>query len=310
MNASGVGSPCVISWGPSKRVVLAWIPRHGIGAHDHQVLSIFLEPTLPPVVAVILSVLNNEFDQDQLAQVMLNLKDVTLVACSSTELEAHIQALQYSSRGIEFGETLLLAHEDPHPKLNFYRFERVRRFTDVADWGQFIVFELHKYVKTPFIILVHADGFVVHPQKWDDQFLSYDYIGAPWPLPKDNFSYRDHFGNIIRVGNSVSLRSKRMLELPSQLKLDWNNADHGFFHEDGFLCVQHRHTLQEHGIKFPPLDMACRFARERTIPENRHIVPFAFHKWQGQNRFYPKFSQKSTLSAQISKAAKRLSGAR
>jgi hypothetical protein len=241
---------------------------------------------------------------------MINLDTVTLVACSSTELEGHVQALQYSSRGIAFGETLLLAQEDPHPELNLYRFEKVRQFTDVADWGQFIIFELHQYIRTPYILLVHADGFVVHPEQWDDAFLSYDYIGAPWPLPKDNFSYRDHYGNIIRVGNSVSLRSKRMLELPSELKLDWQQADHGFFHEDGFLCVQHRHTLLAHGMKFPPLDIACRFARERTLPENRDIVPFAFHKWQGQNRSYPKFSRNSTLSGKLAKAAKRLWGTR
>tara|TARA_R110002020_G_scaffold3766_14_gene16611 strand:- start:155 stop:880 length:726 start_codon:yes stop_codon:yes gene_type:complete len=241
---------------------------------------------------------------------MIHLDNVTLVACSSAELEGHVQALDYSRRGIAFGETLLLAHEDPRPGQDLYRFETVRRFTDVADWGQFIVFDLHKYIRTPFILLVHADGFVVHPEKWDDQFLNYDYIGAPWPLPRDNYSYRDHYGNIIRVGNSVSLRSKRLLELPSQLGLDWQQADHGVFHEDGFICVQHRHTLQAHGINFPPLDVACRFARERTLPENRDVVPFAFHKWQGQNRAYPKFSKNSKFSAKLAKAAKRLLGAR
>jgi hypothetical protein len=241
---------------------------------------------------------------------MLNLDNITLVAASSTELEGHVKALQYSSRDIRFGETLLLAHEDPHPELDFYRFEKVRQFTDVADWGQFIIFELHKYINTPFIMLVHADGFIVHPQSWRDDFLSYDYIGAPWPLPKDNFSYRDHYGNIIRVGNSVSLRSKRLLELPAELDLDWQSGNHGFFHEDGFICVQYRHILQEHGVKFPPMDVACHFSRERTLPENKDIVPFAFHKWHGRNRSYPKFSKNGTLSVQIAKVAKRLRGLR
>ncbi len=54
-----------------------------------------------------------------------------------------------------------------------------------------------------------------------DDFLNYDYIGAPYPLPQDNFSYRDIDGNLIRVGNSVSLRSKKLLDLPIQLDLEW-----------------------------------------------------------------------------------------
>jgi hypothetical protein len=50
-------------------------------------------------------------------------------------------------------------------------------------------------------------------------------------LPSDDFSYRDIHGNIVSVGNSVSLRSKRLLELPIQLKLPWEPY-HGFYNED------------------------------------------------------------------------------
>ena len=70
-------------------------------------------------------------------------------------------------------------------------------------------------------MLIHDDGFVVNPDSWQDDFLNYDYIGAPYPLPQDNFSYRDIDGNLIRVGNSVSLRSKKLLDLPIQLDLEW-----------------------------------------------------------------------------------------
>ena len=158
----------------------------------------------------------------------------------------------------------------------------------MAEWSYKIVYELNEYIETDFALLVHADGFVVNPSSWRDEFLDYDYIGAPWPLPADDFSYRDIHGNVVRVGNSVSLRSKRLLELPTKLKLPWEPY-HGFYNEDGFICVKNRHIYESNDMKFAPLEVAKYFAHEAMIPEVRNIKPFAFHKWAGSNRTYPKF---------------------
>ena len=64
------------------------------------------------------------------------------------------------------------------------------------------------------------DGFVVHPECWRDEFLNYDYIGSPWPLPKPGTKhcYHDIHGNLCRVGNSVSIRSKRLMDFPRQAR--------------------------------------------------------------------------------------------
>jgi hypothetical protein len=227
---------------------------------------------------------------------MNRISNVTLVAVATTEVEATARALEFSTRQLKFDRVLLLSNYNPLPSSGNYDHITIQPFSSVGDWGKFVVFELHRYIQTDYIILIHADGFIVNPQSWDDKFLEYDYIGAPWPLPRDNYSYRDHFGNIIRVGNSVSLRSAKMLRMPSELGLDWETADHGYFHEDGFLCVQHRHTLHAHGIAYAPLSVACRFSREKPILENRGIHPFAFHKWEGENSKYPRFSAKDSLS--------------
>lgn len=232
---------------------------------------------------------------------MKHISNVTLVAVATTDVEATAKALQFSIRDLSFDRVLLISSYNPFPETESYEQIDIQPFNSVGEWGEFVVFELHRHIHTDHIILIHADGFIVNPESWSDEFLEYDFIGAPWPLPKDDFSYRDHFGNIIRVGNSVSLRSLKLLRLPSEIGLDWATADHGFFHEDGFLCVQNRHILQYYGINYAPLSVACQFSRERSIQENKEINPFAFHKWDGANRHYPRFTAKSTFGYQIRK---------
>lgn len=235
----------------------------------------------------------------------IRVSNVTLVAVATTDVEATVKALMYSTKGISFDQVMLISNYNPEPDNAAYIYHQIDAFETVGEWGKFIVFDLHKYISTEFIILIHADGFIVHPEKWTDDFKQYDYIGAPWALPQDSFSYRDHLGNIIRVGNSVSLRSLKLLRLPSFLGLNWDDPDHGFFHEDGFLCVQYRHILQEHGIKFAPFFVACSFSREALLKENRDIEPFAFHKWKGKNKKFPDFRNPGPLHQRILVAASR-----
>ena len=37
-----------------------------------------------------------------------------------------------------------------------------------------MVYELKDHIKTDFCLVVHADGFVIHPELWRDEFLDYE----------------------------------------------------------------------------------------------------------------------------------------
>jgi len=240
-------------------------------------------------------------------QKKLSLNNVTLVAVSGLEINAHIRALEYSSRSINFARVLLLAPENPSPSKTSYDFIKINSFANVGEWGKFICFELYKYIDTDYIILVHSDGFIVNPSAWDSAFLDYDYIGAPWPLSKIKGHFEDENGNSVRVGNSVSLRSTKLLEAPSLLGLKWNTEEQlGHFNEDGFLCAHNKVFLESKGFKFAPLDLACYFSREEPIPENKGVRPFAFHKWKGENKNYPRFTKKETMMSVTIKYIKKL----
>lgn len=192
---------------------------------------------------------------------MLELPNVTLIALTGKDFEAHKRAVDKSCEGAKWGGVKIVWDET---------------IKSIDDWNHHIIYELHNYISTEFAMLIHADGFVVNPQAWREEFLDYDYVGAPWPLPTDSYSYRTPTGELIRVGNSVSLRSKRILELPSKLDLEWRSY-YGNTNEDGFLCVHNRDILKEHGIKFAPLEVARYFSKEHEIEENEGIETFAFH---------------------------------
>lgn len=190
---------------------------------------------------------------------MLKLPNVTLIALTSLDYEGHKLALEKSKEGIEWGAVKLIWDES---------------IKDINDWNRKVIYDLHRYIDTDFAMLIHADGYVIRPDLWQDAFMDYDYIGAPWPLPVDDYSYRDERGNLVRVGNSVSLRSKQLMRLMAQRP--WSSF-YGNTNEDGFICCHNRLWLESMGCRFAPLELAVHFSKEHEIEENKGIDTFAFH---------------------------------
>lgn len=221
---------------------------------------------------------------------MRHLDNITLVAVATQDVEETVQAIEYSLKNMQYKSVKLFSHYNPKPDSTAYEFIQIDSFANVGEWGRYVVYELYKYIETTHILLIHADGFVVNPNSWSEEFLDYDYIGAPWPRPTDDFSFRDTYGNIVRVGNSVSLRSNRLLSYPSLHNIPWEST-HGYFHEDGFICTKIKHLLEAEGMRFAPIEVAARFSHEKPLPETKGIKPFVFHKWEENNKNYPKFGR-------------------
>lgn len=189
----------------------------------------------------------------------LQLPNCTLICLTNKNFEEHKEAIDKSCEEIEFGAVKLIWDE---------------KCNSIDVWNKKIIYDLHKYIDTSHALLIHADGYVINPKLWKDEWLNHDYIGAPWPLPNDDYSYRDESGDIVRVGNSVSLRSKKLMERVAQF--EWKPY-YGFTNEDGFISVHHRKQLEKEGFKFAPLDVAVHFSKEHEIPENVGLSTFAFH---------------------------------
>ena len=189
----------------------------------------------------------------------IKLPQVTLICLTNKDFEGHKRAMDKSCEGIEFGGVKLIWDE---------------KITSIDKWNEAIIYDLPNYVQTAFAMLIHADGYVINPQAWRDEFLSYDYVGAPWPLPQDSYSYRTPGGGLVRVGNSVSLRSRVLMGKVATR--EWKSY-YGNTNEDGFICCHNREWLEDCGMKFAPLEVAAHFSKEHEIPENIGLETFAFH---------------------------------
>lgn len=216
----------------------------------------------------------------------LELLNVTLVALTSTNIWESVQALKYSMKEIKFGEVLLITHKKPWYLPSYVQYRYIPKMYDIDCYNKSVLYDLSEYISTDFVLIVHRDGFVVNPKKWKEEFLDYDYIGAPWPQDE---CFKDIHGQIQRVGNGVSLRSKKLLEFPEKYGLSWKRYEEGPNNEDVFLCCTNRHILEEEGIKIAPIEVAKYFSHEYMIPEIEGIEPFMFHQWNGSNNQYPKF---------------------
>ena len=216
----------------------------------------------------------------------IKLDNVTLLALGSTKIQENIDALEHSIRGIDFGAVKFISHEKPANLPSTIEFEGYRGFGRISykEFSYYCIYRLVEHVDTDYMLMIHPDGFVINPDKWEDEFLDWDYIGAVWPIKEDAFI--DPFGNHQRVGNGgFTLRSRKVLEIPQYENIPfevnqgtfYKHMNAGSYNEDGNICVHNRHLFEKHGVKFAPIDVAVRFSQELPVPESEGIVPFGFH---------------------------------
>ena len=116
------------------------------------------------------------------------------------------------------------------------------------------------------------DGFVVDASVWSDEFLQWDYIGAPWPDQPE----------AVAVGNGgFSLRSQRCLRAGLDEELTELHP------EDEILCRSQRALLQrKHGLRVAPLALAQRFSFENAAVKHSSFGfhgPYNLPRWLDEN---------------------------
>jgi hypothetical protein len=118
-----------------------------------------------------------------------------------------------------------------------------------------------RYITGDYCLNVQHDSTIIDASKWKEDFLAYDYIGAPWPM--NIIQASDMVAGKMKdipnvVGNGgFSLRTRRFVE--ESAKLGWEHKN-----EDLNICVFNYQRMSDAGIEFAPPHLAAQFSVEHS----------------------------------------------
>lgn len=198
----------------------------------------------------------------------LQLPDVTLVMVETREHKLARMAIEDCLDVAEFGEVLVLTDN----KTPFFgidaRFVKVPDWPEKIGWSRSWWYDVPPLLRTRQTLNIQWDSWIIDASQWDDAWLQYDYIGAPW-------WYQDEDGGK-NVGNGgfslVSTALKRYLakhrdKYPCDTCID-----------DDLLCRKYRPQLEKEGFRWAPEHVADKFSYEGCGKEPRPFRKhFGFH---------------------------------
>jgi ADP-heptose:LPS heptosyltransferase len=191
---------------------------------------------------------------------MIHLPTVTLLAIDCYNYGAATAALKKSIEQCKFASVKLLTDIDL--ELDGIEVVQIPTIKSKEQYSLFVIKELYKYFDTDYVLIIQHDGYVLDGKVWKDEFLEYDYIGAPW-------LYTDGRN----VGNGgFSLRSKLLQHaLATDKKIEIVSP------EDEIIGRMYRYYLEEnYAIKFAPQELAESFSFELREPNQK---TFGFHSY-------------------------------
>lgn len=128
----------------------------------------------------------------------VDLSQVTVCAVDCLNPALAARALKLSALRCDFADVVLFSDRVIDTTVTTVLIEPIR---STREYSEFMLKTLHRHIRTPWVLVIQWDGYVVYPDAWRPEFLDYDYIGARWPWHRDGLD----------VGNGgFSLRSTRL----------------------------------------------------------------------------------------------------
>jgi len=175
---------------------------------------------------------------------MLELKNTTLVCIDCKHPRSALAAIERTESKCRFAARLFIS---TGPIKSRYAYSR------------YIITTLPLLVKTDFVLIIQADGWLVNPLAWTEDFFNYDFIGAPW-------------ANGLVGNGGFSLRSRHCLNTAKTL------IQNGFHCEDLTICKRRREEMIGAGVCFAPVSLAEKFSTESEYTgqfgfHGKHLIP-------------------------------------
>ena len=158
-----------------------------------------------------------------------------------------------------FVEEIFIFGTEPISNHSFIRIERIK---NIQDYNYQVLVNLHKHIPDKHVLIYQWDGFPLNPDAWSDEFLNYDYLGAPHQSKKYNCEF---------FNGGFSLRSPRLNKEIHDLILQYPELTN--HPEDAIICHLLREKLEARAFNFPSTQIASRFAFEHL----QILNTFGFH---------------------------------
>jgi len=188
---------------------------------------------------------------------MINGKSIAIAIVDTHQHTLAANALFHSIANFEFDQVLIYSDSDafwgPHQII------KIDPIKSISEYNEIIIKRLPLDLICDYVLVIQYDGFIINPEKFQNIFLEYDYIGAPWTHLKTN-----------NVGNGgFSFRSKHLISYVSK------NPNINFdTPEDVLICQEMRENGLLSSFKFAPIEVASQFSFEFPIASHQ---TFGFH---------------------------------
>lgn len=207
----------------------------------------------------------------------LQLKNITAICMQGVgsdkshynEINRYLSlSLPYLKRYFEFAELILISPENLNIEGIKYIHTNPLTYDEYNTW---CLHSLSDFVDTDYCILFQDDGFPLNPECWREEFLEYDYVGAP---------ISEHMGIMYKEemigGGGFTLRSKKLIEFTKTIP---RPNQHGLYiNEDTTIVVDYRDKIVELGMKICPRDIAKYFSIQNPVYQDITIYnTFGFH---------------------------------
>jgi ADP-heptose:LPS heptosyltransferase len=191
---------------------------------------------------------------------MVEIKDLTIICADTKNYGRAVYALKKCMEQVKAVRVLFLTDIDL--EIEGVEVVKIESIHSVQQYSRFIIKELYKFFETSHCLIIQWDGYILNGDCWENEFLTVDYIGAPWN-ETDGFAV---------ANGGFSIRSKRLMK---SVALD--EAIISTHPEDNQICKVYRPYLEaKYGFKWASVELADKFSFELKKPVQR---TFGFHGW-------------------------------
>ena len=203
----------------------------------------------------------------------LQLPTVCLIIVDCVNANRAIRVLEHCKSLADFGSVKLLTNIP----VQYEHRVKIIPLNSLVAYSIFCLTKLSDYIDQDHVLIVQADGWILNPQSFKQEWLELDWIS---PL----YVQYDKCGS-----GGFSLRSKKLMDNVKSNMPEWNGTQKQAdeiqsglgYYEDGVICLSGLFSQ----FKFATLEQAADFAQGgNRNPQYYREYPFGYHgTWQNIN---------------------------